>query len=326
MAVFTQLSRADIEHFLAQYSLGKLISAEGIAEGVSNSNFLLTAGPPPKKYILTVFEPRTPARDIPFFMHLTEWLSDRGIPCPRPVKSRDGSTVRPMKAKPAAVVSFLEGKNNPEITPEHLSLLGELVARMHFAAEGFLEARRNALSIDGWQQLFARFRHSASDIYWGLERELAGELAYLEAHWPSGLPRGIVHTDLFPDNVFFSEDSARQLRITGVIDFYFAANDFWLYDLMMCVNAWCFDGANRFVPERARALFAAYEALRPLTQAERAAMPVLGRASAMRIICTRAHDWLYRRPDALVMPKDPMEYIARLRFHQKIKDWRGYGL
>lgn len=325
MAVFTQLSRHDIEHFLSQYSLGKLISAEGIAEGVSNSNFLLTVGPPPKKYILTVFEPRTDERDIPFFMHFTEWLSDRGIPCPRPVKGRDGGTVRHIKGKPAAVVSFLEGKNNPDMTSEHLSLLGELVARLHFAAEGFLEARRNPLSIDGWQQLFSKFRHRAGDIDHGLERELASELAYLEAHWPSGLPRGIVHTDLFPDNVFFTQ-SGGGLRITGVIDFYFAANDFWLYDLMMCVNAWCFDDANRFLPERARALVAAYEALRPLTERERAAMPVLGRAAAMRIIATRCYDWLYHNPAVLVTPKDPMEYIARLRFHQKIKDWRGYGL
>lgn len=324
MAVFTQLSRAEIEHFLSFYSLGKLISAEGIAEGVSNSNYLLTVGPALKKYILTVFEPRTDANGLPFFMHLTEWLSDRGIPCPRPVKDRDGRTIRELKNKPASIVSFLEGANNPEVTPEHLSLLGALMARLHFAAEGFLEARRNALSIDGWQQLFAQFRHHAGDIYWGLERELAGELAWLEAHWPSGLPRGIVHADLFPDNVFFSQKE--ELKITGVIDFYFAADDCWLYDLMIAMNAWCFDAAHRFVPERARALFAAYERLRPLTDAERAAMPVMGRAAAMRFVCTRCYDWLYRAPNALVVPKDPMEYIAKLRFHRKIKDWRGYGL
>ncbi len=326
MAVYTQLSRQDIENFLSQYPLGKLVSAEGIAEGVENSNYLLTVGMEQRKYILTVFERRTEGRDLPFFMHLTEWLAERGIPCPKPVKGKDGGVLYTLKNKPAAIVSFVEGKNNPRITPAHLTVLGDLAARMHLAAEGFLETRRNALSIDGWQQLFIRFRHRADEITPGCEAELTKELDFLNTHWPTGLPRGIVHTDLFPDNVFFIEDIWGHPRLSGVIDFYFAANDFWLYDLMICVNAWCFDADAMFIPERAQAFFAAYERRRPLTDAERDAMPVLARAAALRIIMTRSHDWLHRDSAAMVTPKDPKEYIAKLRFHREVEDYHGYGI
>ena len=324
MAVFTPLTAQEIRTFLSShYSLGELLAAEGIAEGIENTNYLLITGPLQKRYILTVFEQRTNPRDLPFFMQLTDWLAVRGIPCPRPVKGRDGNMVYALAGKPAAVIEFMEGGNSYEITPDHLLQVGELMARMHLAAEGFPMTRRNAMSFSGWEELFAQFRYRADEILPGLEKELADELAWLDRHWPSGLPRGVIHADIFPDNVFFAQGDT--LRISGVIDFYFACNDFWLYDLLICLNAWCFDKDYAFVKERARALFYAYTRLRPLTSAEHAAMPILARGAAMRFIVTRSYDWLNQPPGALVTPKNPKEYIAKLRFHRQVRHASEYG-
>lgn len=323
MAVYTALSHAEIADFLKPYHVGELAHFQGIAEGIENTNYLIMTSSSGRgegqagKYILTIYERRVQTKDLPYFLALTEWLADRGIRCPRPVHSSGGATVRMLKHKPAALIHFLEGKNNPEITPAHMTQVGETMARMHLAAEGLPMVRRNALSLEGWQELFRKFRHRADEIAPGLEDEIARELCWLAGYWPHGLPSGPIHADIFPDNVFFKPGSDGQPKLSGIIDFYFACDDFWLYDLLICMNAWCFDAQHRFVPERAGALLHAYNHLRPLTQREKEAMPVLARGAAMRFLMTRCYDGLNRVDGALVTPKDPMEYVAKLRFHQQ---------
>ncbi len=327
MAVYTRLTADDIAGYLGNYSIGTLESFKGITEGVENTNYLITTqGGEFERYILTVYEQRVQPSELPFFLGLTEWLADRGIACPRPVKGNDGRVVFTLKGKPAAIIHYLQGRGSPHITPRHTELAGALLARMHLAAEGFPLTRRNALSVDGWNGLFQRFKRGAGSIAIGLEQELTQELMFLEENWPQGLPQGVIHADVFPDNVFFIDGNTDQPELSGVIDFYFACNDFWIYDLMICMNAWCFDSAHHFIQERASAMLSAYNRLRPITQAERSAMPVLARGAAMRFLATRSHDWLNRVEGALVNPKDPMEYVTKLRFHQRVRSSREYGL
>jgi homoserine kinase type II len=328
LAVYTKLTAQDIESFLENYDIGTLVSFKGITEGVENTNYLIVTSINGEhgRYILTLYEQRVLASELPFFLGLTEWLADRNIACPRPVKSRDERIVFTLKDRPAAIIHFLHGRGSPHITSRHTELAGELLARMHLAAEGFPMTRRNALSVDGWNGLFQRFKRDANSIAIGLEQDLEQELLYLEEHWPHGLPQGVIHADVFPDNVFFIDGNTDQPELSGVIDFYFACNDFWMYDVMICMNAWCFDAAHIFIPERAAAMLNAYNRLRPFTEAERLAMPILARGAALRFLATRAHDWLNRVDGALVNPKDPMEYVTKLRFHQRVRNSREYGL
>lgn len=309
MAVYTKLSRDDIAEFLSHYSVGKFTASKGIAEGIENTNYQVTAGG--AHYILTVFEQRVKAEELPFFMQLTEWLADRGIPCPRPIKDKEGSSIRHIKGKPAALIEFLEGKGRPNITHYHMEQLGALVASMHLATKDFVKTRANPLSLTGWQVLFSKVEKKADTIEKGLAALMREELDFLAKHWPKGLPSGVVHADLFPDNVFFKQD-----QLCGVIDFYFSCNDCWMYDLLICLNAWCFNGLHQFVPARARILLQSYHAVRPITTEERAALSILGRGAALRFLLTRTYDWLNQVDGALVTPKDPKEYIIKLKFHQ----------
>jgi homoserine kinase type II len=326
LAVYTPLSKSDIDAFLMHYDVGVVTSYKGIAEGVENTNYLLFIEHKgvARRYILTLYEQRVNVEDLPFFLELTEWLSSRGIKCPRPVAGKGGQKIHPIKGRPAALIQFLDGRGSPHITPRHLELTGELIANMHLAADGFTMMRRNNLSVEGWQELFSRFNTQADDICPGLRTEIGDELTYLSENWPSGLPAGIVHADIFPDNVFFIDGDTDQPEISGVIDFYFACHDFWIYDLLICMNAWCFDTGHKFVRERAQALLRSYDRVRPITNEERVAMPLLARGAAMRFLVTRAYDWLNRVEGALVNPKDPMEYVTKLRFHRSINHWRDY--
>jgi homoserine kinase type II len=327
VAVYTHLSDDEIAAFLASYDMGVLVSAKGIAEGIENTNYLLEtkSGSATERYILTVYEQRVDVSELPFFMDLTTHLAVRGIPCARAVTARNGKVILPLAGKSAALIYFLEGKGNPDITPAHLSQLGGLCAQMHVAARSFGGSRRNALGLGGWQRLYERFAARADEICEGLSEEIAAELEFLRANWPCDLPAGVVHTDLFPDNVFFDE-KAKTPTISGVIDFYFACHDLWAYDLLIAMNAWCFDDQFKFVPARAKALFAAYQQERALTEEECEMLPVLARGAAMRFLVTRCYDWLNRPEGALVNPKDPMEYVAKLRFHQKAKSASDYGV
>ncbi len=259
--------------------------------------------------------------DLPFFIGLMEHLAGKGIACPTPIHQRSGEALGELCGRPAAVISFLEGMWPRRPTPRHCQLLGEALARLHLAGADFRLRRPNDLSLAGWRALFDSCRAHAHEVQPGLAEELARELDVLERHWPKHLPIGTIHADLFPDNVFFLGD-----RLSGIIDFYFACTDFYAYDLAVCLNAWCFEPNNAFNATKARGFIASYRKLRPMPAEELAALPLLARGSALRFLLTRLYDWLNRPAGALVKPKDPLEYLRKLRFHAAVSGPGGYGL
>lgn len=313
MAVFTSVNENELRAFLKNYDLGELQSYEGIEQGVSNTNYHVFTDK--GRYILTLFEERTSADDLPFFFAFKEHLAKYDIACPLPVgiKNKDGKIVGTLCSRPAAFNSFLEGTSVEEddIAERHCKELGQVIARMHLAAQSFSFTRENDLDIKGWKDLLAKTMHQANLVEKGLSWFIAEELDFLEKNWPEALPRAVVHTDLFPDNVFFKEE-----KVSGIIDFYFSCNELLAYDLALVVNAWCFDTGWDFQPERFDALLEGYQKERPLEQAEKDALSVLCRGAAVRILMTRLHDWLFHNPEDFVKPKDPQEYIVKLRFHQ----------
>ena len=319
MAVYTAIDDASLDAFLAEYEIGRAVSLQGIAEGVENSNFLLiTEG---GRFILTLYERRVDPADLPFFLGLMDHLAAKGVPCPTPVHGRDGEALRHLCGRPAAVVSFLEGSSPRRVHPAHCAALGKALARMHLAGASFTMARPNALSVQGWRSLFEGCRAGADRVLDGLEAEVDQELAELERAWPGDLPRGIIHADLFPDNAFFQGD-----RLTGIIDFYFACIDLIAYDLAVCLNAWCFEPDRAFNITKARQMLAAYRAEREFTPSELEALPLLARGAALRFLLTRLFDWQHRVEGALVRPKDPLEYLDKLRFHRGVSGPGAYGL
>jgi homoserine kinase type II len=318
MAVYTDVSAEDLERFLAAYDLGELKSYKGIAEGVENSNFLVHTGT--GYYILTIYEKRVAAGDVPFFLALMEHLAARGITCPQPVKARSGSTLGTLCGKPAAIVTFLDGMWMRRPNAGHCAAVGEALARMHLAGADFTDRRRNALSVDGWRPLFEQAASRADSVQHGLRATIEQELGELEKAWPNDLPQGVIHADLFPDNVFFLGN-----KLSGLIDFYFACTDTLAFDVAICLNAWCFEPDHSYNVTKGRNLLDAYIKARPLTDAERAALPLLARGAAMRFLLTRLVDWLAVPDGALVKPKDPLEYYRKLRFHQSVKSAADYG-
>jgi len=319
MAVYTDVSDEELEAFISSYAIGALTSFKGIAEGVENSNYLVhTEGGP---YILTLYEKRVSPEDLPYFLALMEHLAARGISCPLPVRDREGKALKRLAGRPAALITFLEGLwvRRPGI--EHCAGLGESLGRLHLAGGDFPMTRANSLSLPGWQALFASIGAGADKIKPGLAGVMEKELRHLEDRWPQDLPQGVIHADLFPDNVFFLGD-----RVSGLIDFYFACNDMLAYDLAVCLNAWCFESDGSFNVTKARALLQAYEKVRPLSKAEFDRLPALARGAAMRFLLTRTYDLLNKDANALVKTKDPNEYLRKLRFHQRVKSAREYGL
>jgi homoserine kinase type II len=319
MAVYTEVSDEELSTFIASYGLGELLSFKGIAEGVENTNYIVhtTHGP----FILTLYERRTAREDLPFFLGLMEHLAARGVSCPTPVRDLKGRNLNELAGRPAALVTFLEGFWVRRPMTAHCAAVGRALAALHMGGDGFALKRANALGPSGWRPLYDRFADRADEIAPDLGPLIAGELAHLDGHWPKGLPAGVIHADLFPDNVFFLGD-----RLSGLIDFYFACNDALAYDVAVCLNAWCFEKDLAFNITKGRALLRGYEELRPLTPAERDAMPQLARGSALRFLLTRAYDWLNTPPDALVSRKNPLEYVRRLRFHQGVRSIADYGL
>jgi homoserine kinase type II len=319
MAVYTAIDDLSLAAFLADYELGEALALEGISEGVENSNYrLITAR---GRFILTLYEKRVSPDDLPFFLDLMDHLAAKGVPCPTPIHGRDGHALRTLCGRPAALVSFLDGRSPRRLDAGHCAALGRALARLHLAGADFAGYRPNALSVDGWRPLFEACRGGADRVQHGLEAELRRELADLERHWPSDLPQGVIHADLFPDNVFFQ---GREL--TGIIDFYFACVDIVAYDLAICLNAWCFEPDGAFNITKARQLLAAYRAERPFTDRELEALPMLARGAAVRFLLTRLFDWQNQVEGALVKPKDPLEYLDRLRFHRGLSGPGAYGL
>src|SRR5579872_522401 len=320
MAVYTDVAADELADFLKNYEIGELLSYKGIAEGVENSNFLLhtTSG----SFILTLYEKRVALGDLPFFLALMTHLASRGVNCPQPVRDRSGEALRTLAGRPAAIITFLEGIWPRKPNSAHCTGVGKVLAQMHLAGADFAMVRANALSVAGWRPLFEQAAARADEVQLGLRDFLKTELEYLESGvWPKALPGGVIHADLFPDNVFFLED-----KVSGIIDFTFACTDMLAYDVAICLNAWCFEPDCSFNVTKARALLSAYGRERKLTKAEEDALPLLARGAALRFLLTRLVDFLNVPKGALVRPKDPLEYVRKLRFHQTVTSIRDYGV
>ncbi len=309
MAVYTDITDAELDTFLEGYDLGCALSFKGIAEGVENSNFLLETEQ--GRFILTVYERRVRGEELPFFIDLMQHLAAKDFPCPTPIADRAGQALQTLRGKPAALVSFLSGVSVRRPNAGHCREAGVGLARLHVAAGGFTGHRRNDLGQPSWGALFVNQRPAAERLRPGLSRQIDEDLAMLALSWPRDLPSGVIHADLFPDNVFFSGG-----KFAAAIDFYFACEDALAYDLAICLNAWCFEPDGSFNITAARALVSGYQSLRPLSPTEREGLPILAHGAAMRFFLTRLIDWGRADEGALVRPKDPGEYERKLAFHR----------
>ena len=318
MAVYTDITDEELGALLADFDLGAPLSLKGVAEGVENSNFLLEteAG----RYFLTVYEKRTREEDLPFFLGLMRWLAEHGYPSATPIRDRAGEMLKRVRGKPCAIVTFLSGLSVRRPSAAHCREAGAGLANLHLAAEGFPGVRENDLGQAAWAPLFANLRAEAEELKPGLAATIDADLAAIAARWPTDLPRGVIHADYFPDNVFFAAG-----RFAGAIDFYFACNDALAYDIAVALNAWCFEADGSFNITSSRQLVAGYEAIRPLSDAERAALPILAHGAAMRFFLTRLADWGATPDGALVKPKDPMEYERKLAVHRAAPDLVLFG-
>ncbi|WP_374472185.1 homoserine kinase [Phenylobacterium sp.] len=318
MAVYTDITDEELAKLLADFDLGEALSLKGVAEGIENSNFLLET--PAGRYVLTIYEKRVKADELPFFLELLKWLAEHGYPSATPVADREGRLLKTVRGKPAAIVSFLQGMSVRRPGVAHCREAGRGLAELHLAQQGFPMRRENDLGQAAWAPMFARLKDEADALKPGLAKVIDADLASLAARWPRGLPHGVIHADFFPDNVFFTAG-----RFAGAIDFYFACNDAFAYDIAVALNAWCFEADGSFNITAARAMVAGYEAVRPLSTAERDALPVLAHGAAMRFFLTRLADWRATPAGALVKPKDPLEYERKLAVHRSSPDLVLFG-
>ncbi len=313
MAVYTDITDEELTALLSDFDLGAPLALKGIAEGVENSNFMLETEV--GRFFLTVYEKRVREEDLPFFLGLMHWLAEHDYPSATPIADRAGEILKRVRGKPAAIISFMQGLSVRRPSAAHCREAGDGLARLHLAAQGFPLSRANDLGQDAWAPLFATLRDDAENLKPGLAAVIEADLARIAAAWPTDLPTGVIHADYFPDNVFFQGPT-----FAGAIDFYFACVDSLAYDIAVALNAWCFEADGSFNITSARALLAGYEAHRPLTPAERAALPVLAHGAAMRFFLTRLHDWGATPAGALVRPKDPLEYERKLAVHRSAPD------
>lgn len=339
MAVYTEITDDELSAFLVGYDIGHQTAFHGIAEGVENSNFLLRTKKDDQEsnYILTLYEKRVNPDDLPWFLGFMRHLATKGVSCPLPVCGRDGEALRTLAGRPAAITTFLSGVWPRHIHSEHCRPLGKALARLHVAGKSYLPERDNSLGPNAWRPLLLnieefggpstdKLKYIPEHVPDEIISELYNALDQILASWPSsrnqiGLPRGQIHADMFPDNVFFLDH-----KVSGLIDFYFACTDFLAYDVAICLNAWCFSEDGGFNETFARQLISGYESVRPLTAAERDALPVLCAGAAIRFALTRLYDWINTPPDAMVTRKDPMDYIHRLRFHLAAGNSGVYGV
>jgi len=320
MAVYTDVAADELAEFLRGYDVGELLSYKGIAEGVENSNFLLHTSV--GYFILTLYEKHVASNDLPYFLGLMTHLATHGIRCPQPLNNTSGKALGTLAGRPAVIITFLEGVWPRKPNVAHCGAVGQALAKLHLAGRDFAMSRANALSVAGWRPLFDAAASRADELQPGLRAFIAAELDHLESGiWPNNLPQGVIHADLFPDNVFFLGE-----KLSGIIDFTFACNDILAYDVAITLNAWCFEADHSFNVTKARAFLNGYGRERKLSETEQDALPLLARGAALRIMLTRLVDWFNVPPGALVRPKDPLEYVRKLRFQQSVDSMRDYGV
>lgn len=319
MAVFTHITKDDLKDFLKNYSFNNLDFIKGINEGIQNTNYKV--GIDSNDYILTIYENITDANDINFFLELMIHLSSNNIKCPTPVKNLKNKSIGKIKSKSSALLTFLEGKSISSIEKSHTYEIGKALAEMHINVTNFKLEKKNDLSYKGWSDLIEANQKKLNFLEENLYDKLKKELNRIKGLWPKDLPSGIIHADLFPDNVLFLNN-----KVSGLIDFYFSCNDFFAYDLSICINAWCFNKENKFSKEIFKSLLKGYQELKPLTDSELENLPVLCSGSALRFLLTRVDNWNSSNEVDIVNYQDPKEFLNRLKFHEKINNIEDYGL
>ena len=320
MAVYTKFNKNEIEKILSNYNLGELDLFKGIEEGIENTNYFLSMNK--KKFILTVYEKRVKSEDLPFFSNLMSLLHEKNFKCPTPIINKQNKTITEYKGKKLMIVTFLEGKAKKDLSPNNCKSLGIEVAKMHLITQNFQLNRQNDLSIKSWRKLFDSVKNNCSKIHKDLPKLIEENLNDVEKNWPKNLPKGIIHADLFHDNIFFIQE-----KFSGIIDFYFACEDFFAFEIAICFNALCFDGPKNnlsFNVTKAKNFIDGYTSVRRLTDEEKNNIKVLSQGAALRFLLTRVFDSLNAVKGAIVKIKDPMEYLKRLEFHKNSKNYEDY--
>ena len=320
MAVYTKLSENNLKDFFSKYNLGKLLKFKGIQEGIENSNYFVKTDS--GKFILTVYEKRVEEKDLPFFMGLMKNIFNENFPSPEPIINKNGNYITEIFGKKAAVVSFLEGTSKKNLTPGNCHEVGIYTAKLHMITKNLNIKRTNRLSVNSWRLIYRKIQRDCSKIYPDLTKIIERNLEIIEDKWPKNIPRGIIHADLFPDNIFFKGS-----KLTGIIDFYFSCYDFYALEIAICLNALCFEGKNEnlsFNVTKAKKFIDGYSSIRKLTEEEKESLKILCHGAAMRFLLTRVFDYLNLTEDALVKIKDPVEYLKRLEFHNSVKNYQDY--
>jgi len=320
MAVYTKLSENNLKDFFSKYNLGKLLKFQGIQEGIENSNYFVKTDS--GKFILTIYEKRVEEKDLPFFMGLMKNIFNKNFPSPEPIINKNGNYITEIFGKKAAVVSFLEGASKKNLTPDNCYEVGIYTAKLHMITKNLNIKRTNRLSINSWRLIYGKIQRDCSKIYPDLTKIIERNLEIIEDKWPKNIPRGIIHADLFPDNIFFKGN-----KLTGIIDFYFSCYDFYALEIAICLNALCFEGKNKnlsFNVTKAKKFIDGYSSIRKLTEEEKESLKILCHGAAMRFLLTRVFDYLNLTEDALVKIKDPVEYLKRLEFHNSVKNYQDY--
>ena len=320
MAVYTKLSENNLKDFFSKYNLGKLLKFQGIQEGIENSNYFVKTDS--GKFILTVYEKRVEEKDLPFFMGLMKNIFNENFPSPEHIINKNGNYITEIFGKKAAVVSFLEGTSKKNLTPGNCHEVGIYTAKLHMITKNLNIKRTNRLSVNSWRLIYRKIQRDCSKIYPDLTKIIERNLEVIEDKWPKNIPRGIIHADLFPDNIFFKGS-----KLTGIIDFYFSCYDFYALEIAICLNALCFEGKNEnlsFNVTKAKKFIDGYSSIRKLTEEEKESLKILCHGAAMRFLLTRVFDYLNLTEDALVKIKDPVEYLKRLEFHNSVKNYQDY--
>jgi len=317
MAVYTKLEHQEVKQFLEQYNINNFKDFKGITEGVENTNYLIKTSE--QDYILTIYEKRVDENDLPFFIKLLSNLSENNFPCPKPISNKNNEKINKIKNKNAALVTFLNGQSKNKITSEDCFEIGKITAQLHEITKKFNINRKNNLSIENWQNIFEKTIKQKIDLDESIIKKTKNYLNFLKDKWPKNLPQGIIHADLFPDNIFFTNN-----KVSGIIDFYFACNDFFAYEIAICINSLCFDNNSTFNMTKAKNLIDGYTSIRTLSEDEKKYLPILSMGAAMRFFLTRLYDFYHTDNKADVKIKDPFEYLKKIEFHSTIKNFNEY--
>ena len=320
MAVYTNLSENNLKDFFSKYNLGKLVNYKGIQEGIENTNYLIQTDK--GKFILTVYEKRVREKDLPFFMGLMKNLFDENFPCPKPIINKNGSYITEVAKKKAAVISFLDGFSKKELTPDNCHTVGVQTAKLHMITRNLKVKRENRLSVNSWRKFYKNVQNDCFKIYPNLAKIIKINLEEIEKNWPKNIPSGIIHADLFPDNIFFKGN-----KLTGIIDFYFSCYDFYAFEIAICLNALCFEGQKEnlsFNVTKAKKFVDGYSSVRKLLEEEKKSLKILCQGAAIRFLLTRVFDYLNLIEGAMVKTKDPIEYLKRLEFHNSVTNYHDY--